>query len=138
RPFSRCLRERSNRGTERRLVPAFRGNARVLETRGQVLMPRDELFEIPLRLGIVLRSTLPLDLQRERIGGLAIVRVELQCAPPVLDRLGQIPAAAFRECLQSLDGGAVGRKRRRVRQLLRTLLQLLLPEQQQPEISETG
>ena len=101
-------------------------------------MPRDELLENALRLGIVLRSPLTLDFERERVGGLSVVRVELQCPPPVPGGLGKIPPAALGECLQPLDGGAVGGERRRPRQLLGTLIQLLLAEQQHAEIRETG
>ena len=83
-------------------------------------------------------SALTLDFERECVGGLSIVRVELQCPPPVPGGLGKIPPAALGECLQPLDGGAVGGERRRPRQLLGTLLQLLLAEQQHAEIRETG
>ena len=84
------------------------------------------------------RSALALGLERERVGRLQIVGIQLQRPPPVADRLGEIPAPALGERLQPLDRGAVGRERRGPRQLLRTLLQLLLPQQQQAEIGPAG
>ena len=134
RPPPRRLGERCDAGVERRLIAALRRDPHVLEACGQVVAPCDEPFEDALRLGVVIRSALALGLERERVGCLQIVRVQLQRAAPVADRFGEVSPPPFCERLQPLDLRAAGRQRGGAGQVLRPLLQLLLPQQQQPEI----
>jgi hypothetical protein len=134
RPRLRRFGERREGRAQRSLIPALRRQPDVLEPRRQVLLPREQLAEDLGRLGIVDRASLPFRVQRERVGGLEILRIQLQRSTPVLRGFRQVPAPALGERLQPLNGRALGRERRGARQLLRALFQLLLPQEQQPQV----
>ena len=79
-------------------------------------------------------AALPLGLERQRIGRLEIVGIDLQRAAPVPERRGQVAPPAFGQRQQALNRRAVGRQLRGLRQLLGALFDFLLPQQQQPEV----
>ena len=69
-------------------------------------------------------------LERERVGRFLILCIQLQCPSPVADRSLEVSAPTLCESLEPLNRRALRRQRRCVGEVLRALIEVLLPQQE--------
>lgn len=122
---------------QRGAVAAAGGEARELELRGEVARSTGEGVEQALRLRLIRVAAQALELLRERVGGPEIGGVECERAPPMRDRLLDVAIPALGQRTEPFDRRIARRQLGRPAEPLDGLGELLLPEEEQPEIRPT-
>ena len=106
----------------------------MFDTDREILGAGQQPLENPLGFGVVVRATLPLRVERERVRRLAVFRGDLERPAPVRDRLDEIALPARGQGLQPLYLTAPGSELGGAGQALDGLLDVLLPQQQEAQI----